>query len=142
LNIKYIRATCIQLNQFYKENHDKARAKPTDIMFAAINKNNHICSVLRLLPYSNFLFLRSVLTTPDCRGKGIASNLILHTLHEMKHQFISTSIFTLPTPLAQTLYQRLGFTFVEQDQIPNELLSSYRRLNHSSRKSMVMVIIL
>ena len=74
--MQFTRATCLQLNRFYKENHDKARAKPSDLMFAATDESGQLCAVLRLLPYSHFLFLRSVFTLPDMRGQGIAGELI------------------------------------------------------------------
>ena len=146
--MQYLPASCQQLNQFYKQNKDKARAKPQDFMYAAINDKGQICAVLRLLRYdtsyntsyeisdATFLFLRSVLTASDHRGQGIASNLILHALKQ--HDEIPT--YTLPTPLAIPLYQRLGFEAVINTEIPAPLLASYRRFRQRDKDSRVMVI--
>lgn len=142
--MQYLPTSCQQLNQFYKQNKDKARAKPQDFMYAAINDEGKTCAVLRLLPYGTsndthddpFLFLRSVLTSSGHRGQGIASNLILYALKQ--HGDMPT--FTLPTPLAIPLYQRLGFKAVINAEIPAPLLASYRRFRHGDKDSRVMVI--
>ncbi len=141
--MQYLPASCQQLNQFYKQNKDKARAKPQDFMYAAINDEGETCAVLRLLRYDTsydishdtFLFLRSVLTASDHRGQGIASNLILHAL---KHYEVP--IYTLPTPLAISLYLRLGFEPIITKDIPAPLLASYRRFRHGDKGARVMVI--
>lgn len=145
--MQYLPASCQQLNQFYKQNKDKARAKPQDFMYAAINDEGETCAVLRLLrydisydtsydiSYDTFLFLRSVLTASDHRGQGIASNLILHAL---KHYEVP--IYTLPTPLAASLYLRLGFEPIITKDIPAPLLASYRRFRHGDKGARVMVI--
>lgn len=149
--MQYLPASCQQLNQFYKQNKDKARAKPQDFMYAAINDEGETCAVLRLLKYDisddtnydisddisddTFLFLRSVLTARDHRGQGIASNLILHAL---KHYEVP--IYTLPTSLATSLYLRLGFEPIITKDIPAPLLASYRRFRHGDKGARVMAI--
>ncbi|OUS40938.1 hypothetical protein A9R00_03470 [Oleispira antarctica] len=133
--MQYTLADCQQLNQFYKKNRDKARAKPEDLMYAAINEEDQICAVLRLLPYDGFLFLRSVLTAKEFRGQGIAASLIHYA---MKKQ--NALIYTLPTSLAVSLYLRLGFQFVEKENIPAQLLASYRRFRQSNNGPEAMVI--
>mgnify|MGYP006145340669 FL=1 len=149
--MQYLPASCQQLNQFYKQNKDKARAKPQDFMYAAINDEGETCAVLRLLKYDisddtnydisddisddTFLFLRSVLTASDHRGQGIASHLILHAL---KHYEVP--IYTLPTPLATSLYLRLGFEPIITKDIPAPLLASYRRFRHGDKGARVMAI--
>mgnify|MGYP001222349923 CR=1 FL=1 len=135
LSMNYREATCQQLNQFYKQNRDKARAKPQDIMCAAINDDGKVCAVLRLLSYDTFLFLRSVLTANEYRGQGIASELTRYALKQ--HACIT---YTLPTPLAVSLYQRLGFTTVPKQEIPEQLSASYRRFRQGNDGARVMVI--
>lgn len=135
--MQFINSNCAQLNRFYKENKDKARAKPSDLMFAAIDENQQVCAVLRLLPYTHFYFLRSVLTRPGYRGKGIASGLIEFAVTSL---ISPKPIYTLPTPLARPLYARLGFAPIEQSHIPAELLASYRRFRHVNNDSSVMVL--
>lgn len=138
--MKFTKSTCSQLNQFYKEHKDKARAKPDDLMFAAIDENQQVCAVLRLLPYAKFYFLRSVFTSPLFRGKGIASELIQYAVDALWEQAENAPIYTLPTPLAGPLYNRLGFAPIKQSHIPAELLASYRRFRHVNNDSSVMVI--
>lgn len=138
--MQFTNSTHAQLNRFYKENKDKARAKPNDLMFAAIDDNQKICSVLRLLPYSQFLFLRSVLTHPESRGKGIAAGLIQYAVDIQFKQSPDLAIYTLPTPLARPLYIRLGFIPINQVDIPPELLASYRRFRRTDNDSSVMVL--
>jgi GNAT superfamily N-acetyltransferase len=133
--MQYLFADCQQLNQFYKQNRDKARAKLEDLMYAAINEEGEICSVLRLLPYDGFLFLRSVLTTKESRGQGIASGLLEYALAQQ-----SGLIYTLPTPQALPLYQRLGFQTLSKHEIPAQLLASYRRFRQTDNGPTVMVI--
>lgn len=133
--MQYLASNCQQLNQFYKQNKDKARAKQQDLMYAAINSNNEVCAALRLLSYDNFLFLRSVLTAQDYRGQGIATELIHHTLAKQV-----LPIYTLPTPLAVPLYERLGFQTVSKPEIPEQLLATYRRFRQGNDGSRVMVI--
>lgn len=138
--MQFISSDCLQLNRFYKDNKNKARAKPGDLMFAALDEQQHTCSVLRLLPYKDFLFLRSVVTQPKQRGKGIASALIRHAIQIQANKSNTMPIYTLPTPLALPIYQRLGFQPVEASQVPAELFSSYRRFRQSHSGPTVMVI--
>ena len=133
--MQYTSSSCQQLNQFYKVHKDKARAKPSDLMYTATNKEGEICSVLRLLPYDDFLFLRSVLTAQESRGAGIASHLIKYAIQQHKEP-----IYTLPTPQALSLYQQLGFQLISTPDIPAQLLASYRRFRHSNNGPTVMVI--
>lgn len=133
--MQYLSSNCQQLNQFYKQHKDKARAKPEDLMYIAINEEGIICSVLRLLPYQGFLFLRSVLTAQQYRGSGIASDLIEHAIGQQ-----SDLIYTLPTEQALPLYQRLGFKALSKQEIPAQLLASYRRFRQYESGPTVMVI--
>lgn len=133
--MKFASHDCLQLNRFYKQNKDKARAKPSDLMYGAVDDDGQTCSVLRLLAYDEFLFLRSVLTAEEFRGHGVASTLIRYAINQQIQP-----IYTLPTPLALSLYQRLGFTPVNLADIPNELLASYRRFRQSTNGPTVMVI--
>jgi N-acetylglutamate synthase-like GNAT family acetyltransferase len=133
--MKFKKSDCVKLNQFYKRNKDKARAKPDDFMFAAITNNQEIVAVLRLLPYDGFLLLRSVLTSETHRGEGIGSQLIQRATANF-----SERIYTLPTPNAFSLYQRLGFINVVPAEIPAALLTSYRRIRHSANAATVMVL--
>lgn len=112
-------------------------------MFAAIDEYDQLCAVLRFLPYSNFLFLRSVFTKHSARGQGIARELIqfsINNLVQSPHTNESIIIYTLPTPRAQSLYLRIGFHPISQTQIPNELSASYRRFRQSNSESGVMVL--
>lgn len=135
---------CIQLNRFYKDNKDKARAKPSDLMYAVINKEENgvetVIAGMRLLPYNDFLFMRSVLTQTEFRGQGIASQLIRFAIEELNQQDKPLPIYTLPTLLAAPLYLKLGFSPVEQSQVPAQLLTSYRRFRQSADGSSVMVL--
>lgn len=140
--MKFISATSIQLNTFYKANNDKARAKPGDLMFAALDEHDQLCAVLRFLPYSDFLFLRSVFTQHSARGQGIAGALIQFSINHLARSSHNNTpiIYTLPTPRAQSLYLRIGFHPVSQPQIPNELSASYRRFRQTNSESGVMVL--
>lgn len=133
--MQYLSSDCQQLNQFYKQHKDKARAKPADLMYIAINEEGETCSVLRLLPYEGFLFLRSVLTAQQYRGSGIASGLIKHVIEQQ-----ADLIYTLPTQQALPLYHRLGFQALSEQEIPAQLLASYRRFRQSDPGPTVMVI--
>ena len=133
--MQYLSSDCQQLNQFYKQHKDKARAKPRDLMYIAINEEGEICSALRLLPYEGFLFLRSVLTAQQYRGSGIASGLIKHVIAQQ-----ADLIYTLPTQQALPLYHRLGFQALSEQEIPAQLLASYRRFRQSDPGPTVMVI--
>ena len=132
--MQFNQCDCLKLNQFYKRHKDKARAKPTDVMYAA-SDNDIIYSGLRLLSYSHYYFLRSVFTAPNARGQGIACQLLTHVIG--KH---SQPIYTLPTLEAVSLYKRLGFVEVDPIDIPVELLASYRRFRQAAKGPTVMVI--
>jgi N-acetylglutamate synthase-like GNAT family acetyltransferase len=133
--MQYTFTSCQQLNKFYKQNKDKARAKPQDLMYAAVNEDGNICAALRLLTYDDFLSLRSVLTANDYRNKGIASNLITHALEQQ-----TSLVYTLPTQAAVLLYQRLGFQTVSKQEIPAQLRPNHRRFQRFNKDSTIMVI--
>lgn len=132
--MQFNQCDCVKLNQFYKHYKDKARAKPSDVMYAASQHGTLYCG-LRLLRYSHYYFLRSVFTAPDVRGQGIASQLLAHIISQHPQP-----IYTLPTPAAVSLYQRLGFVDVNHEDIPAELLASYRRFRQTAKGPTVMVI--
>jgi GNAT superfamily N-acetyltransferase len=138
--MQFIISDCLQLNRFYKENKDKARAKPSDLMFVAQDEDEQVRAALRLLPYQGFLFLRSVLTQAEYRGQGLASELIEFVIQQQANSGVNLPIYTLPTPLAAPLYIRLGFKPIDRDEIPSELLASYRRFRQSDNGPTVMVI--
>jgi len=138
--MQFIISDCLQLNRFYKENKDKARAKPSDLMFVAHDEEEQVRAALRLLPYQGFLFLRSVLTQAEYRGQGLASELIEFVIQQQANSGVNLPIYTLPTPLAAPLYIRLGFKPIDRDEIPSELLASYRRFRQSDNGPTVMVI--
>ena len=122
--MQLVSSDCLRLNKFYKEHKDKARAKASDVIFAAIGSGSSpetTYAALRLLPYANFLFLRSVFTHPHYRGQGIAAQLIHHATNTIFKQSPELAIYTLPTPKALSLYQRLGFKPVTAVNIPAEL---------------------
>ncbi|MGK0248165.1 MAG: N-acetylglutamate synthase-like GNAT family acetyltransferase [Oleispira sp.] len=133
--MQYTVTSCQQLNQFYKQNKDKARARPQDLMYAAFNKDGGMCAALRLLTYDDVLFLRSVLTANDYRNKGIASNLIKHAIEQQ-----SCLVYTLPTQSALSLYLRLGFQTVSKQEFPAQLLANHRRFQRFNNDSTIMVI--
>jgi N-acetylglutamate synthase-like GNAT family acetyltransferase len=133
--MQYTTSHCQQLNQFYKQNKDKARARPQDLMYVAVNEDGVICAALRLLTYDDFLFLRSVLTANDYRHKGIASNLIKYAIEQQ-----SCLVYTLPTQPAVSLYLRLGFQTVSKQEFPAQLLANHRRAQRFNNDSMIMVI--
>jgi len=133
-DMQFKKSDYLKLNQFYKQHKDKARAKPTDAIHVAM-EGDVIHAGLRLLSYGDYLFLRSVFTAPTTRGRGVASKLLSHTISEY-----SQPIYTLPTLAAFGLYQRLGFKAVAVEDIPAELVTSYRRFRQSSPASTVMVI--
>lgn len=137
-NLQFEQCDCIKLNQFYKQYRDKARAKPTDLIFVAFEAEV-IRSGLRLLPYDDYLFLRSVFTSPAERGQGTASKLITYAINAAIREY-SQPIYTLPTPAAMGLYERLGFKAVAVSDIPLELVASYRRFRQSTNGPTVMVI--
>ncbi len=137
--MQFISSDCLQLNKFYKENKNKARAKPSDLLFAALD-DDIICAALRLIPYDTFFFLRSVLTHPNYRGQGIAAQLIQHAVASTVKQSGALTIYTLPTPKAVSLYQRLGFKVVDTAEVPLPLQASYKRFRHANNDSRVMVL--
>ena len=132
--MQFKECSCLQLNQFYKQHKDKARAKATDVIYVAIEKEV-IHTGLRLLRYDEYFFLRSVFTAPKFRGQGIASALLSEVIKGCSHP-----IYTLPTAEAVGLYQRLGFKDVATCDIPAGLSASYRRFRQSSKGPTVMVI--
>ena len=71
----------------------------------------------------------------EYRGQGIAYSLIEYAIKQQ-----TCPIYTLPTPQALPLYQRLNFHSVPPSEIPNELLTSYRRFRQSKDGPTVMVI--
>lgn len=133
-NMQFKKSDCLKLNQFYKQNKEKSRAKPTDSIYVAI-EGDDIHAGLRLLSYGDYYFLRSVFTAPGIRGQGIASKLLAHAISQF-----TQPIYTLPTLNAVGLYQRLGFKAVNSKDIPAGLSSSYRRFRQASQDPTVMVI--
>lgn len=133
-SIQFKKGDCVTLNRFYKRHKDKARAKSSDSIYIA-QQGDTVYAGLRLLGYGNFYFLRGVLTAPNARGQGVASQLINHAIREC-----SAPIYTLPLPTAVGLYQRLGFRPIDGPDIPIELSASYRRFRQTTNGPTVMVI--
>ena len=123
-----------EANAFYKSQKDPARAKPSDQIFVA-EYDKKIVAACRLLEYSDFKLIRSMLTQADFRQQGIARSLLTLLLNHTQGPIIA-----IPTPIAKNLYISAGFNTLEPSEIPQQLINSYRRVRQASEDAPVMVI--
>lgn len=105
-------------------------------MYGAFEAEEMIAAV-RLLRYQDFHLVRSLLVHPQWRRQGIGAGLMQCLMSD-----ISGRLIAIPTPVARNLYQQLGFQPLPMDQIPAQLLNSYRRVRQSDQGAPVMAITL
>lgn len=131
-------ATVEELNRFYKSMAEKSRAAPSDQLFSA-RKGDSTIAVVRLLQYESFILIRSLYVDPDQRCSGIGTRLMSQVLSNIK-QTDSQMVIAIPTPVAITLYQKLGFSPLKPEAIPQQLQSAYRRVRRADQGAPVMAI--
>ena len=132
-------ASAAQANDFYKMMGEKSRASPSDFLLAAFRDDQAI-AVVRALPYDQFVLIRSLFVTPEFRQCGVASKLMGAVLLDLKQSGLPQQVIAIATQVAIPLYQKLGFTILCADAIPQQLRASYRRVRQGDQVAPVMAI--
>lgn len=122
------------INRFYKMNRDSGRAKPGDFLYAA-KQDDQILSALIIRSYNEFFLMRSLFTASNQRRGGIASGLVRYAL-----QHHDGNVLAIPTPEAFSFYQHCGFRVLPAEEIPIELVNTYRRVRQTGNGAPVMAI--
>lgn len=109
------------LNKFYRSHGSAMRTSSGAALWVA--REVGIVAVLNLRPVSGGQWLTGLLVAPEQRGKGLATQLMAHALHQADSP---TWLFCHPE--LASLYQRNGFN--ETEDLPaslEEKLLRYQR---------------
>lgn len=109
------------LNKFYRSHGSAMRTSSGAAFWVA--REGEIAAVLNLRPVSGGQWLTGLLVAPEQRGKGLATQLLAHALHQADNP---TWLFCHPE--LASLYRRSGFS--ETAELPaslEEKLLRYQR---------------
>ena len=124
-----------QVNRFYKQCRDKARAKPGETVVVAV-RNGQWIAALRLLPKpQDNVCLRSLCVAPAMRGQGTATALLHHVFNPSFHQICYCYAISHLT----ALYTSVGFITPELTTLPGFIRQPYIRYVNRGQKLTVMI---
>lgn len=131
------------INHFYRSQKHKGSASADETVFVALPSNfdeahidadkQDIQAAVRLVPYDNYFWLRSLYVREELRAKGIGSKLM-----QTVHSHMDATIFCFPYTHLEAFYKALGYEIVEIDQLPNSLQQLYQRYQRKSDNILAM----
>lgn len=105
-------------------------------------ESSEIIAATRVLPYQDFLLLRNMLVNPEYRDQGIATQLLNYTILQLADTVKGRqqTLIAIPTTIATNLYKKCGFKPLDNDNIPEQLRSTYRKhcRHHPDTKVMAL----
>jgi|TARA_B110000008_G_scaffold118174_1_gene120822 predicted GNAT family N-acyltransferase len=126
-----IRASVAEANALYKAADYSGRAGPNDTLLGI--RQDQLISVARMMDYDDCYLVRHVCTLPEHRGKGLGSELC-------RALMLSTDkpLYLFPLPKLIRFYQRIGFSFCSESELPSSLMSVWKQSKKNIPQSQPM----
>lgn len=112
------------VNHFYKKQKHKGSASGNERVFI-IEHDDNIIAAVRLVPYDNYYWLRSLYVEQSKQGQSLGSELL-----SFVHQHIHQTIYCFPYLHLEHFYQKAGYELMSEEQMPqaiHQLFTRYQR---------------
>lgn len=130
LTIKELEAIKLPLvNKFYKDHYPSGKAKKNETIYVAYYQLE-IAATVRFRNVERYRLLTGMLVAPNCRGKGIAHDL-LNYCHE---NVLKETDYCFSYQHLTELYRSHGFTSLQPDDLPSQLQQLFIRYSNSGKK--------
>ncbi len=120
------------VNQFYKKQKHKGSASGDERVFI-IEHDNDIVAAVRLVPFDDYYWLRSLYVEKTRQGQSLGSQLLAYV-----HEHIHHTIFCFPYLHLDHFYQQAEYVLVTPDNLPQNLEQLYQRYNRKGRGILAM----
>jgi N-acetylglutamate synthase-like GNAT family acetyltransferase len=121
-------------NKFYREVNARGKARGGDVIWVARDiSTSAIVAVARLAPVKNDRLLTGVYVAAQYRQQGIASQLINSLIHQQPN------CYTFALTHLTEFYLRLGFTLVDDGDLPCELAQRFNAYRQQGRNILAMI---
>jgi ribosomal protein S18 acetylase RimI-like enzyme len=77
--------------------------------------DGHEAGMLQITPRDGYVHLMNIRVAPEHQGRGIGTRLISDVLHDAQANGLSVRLRVLKVNPARSLYERLGFAVIEED---------------------------
>ncbi|MFD2158303.1 GNAT family N-acetyltransferase [Rubritalea tangerina] len=81
-----------------------------------IKHNSEDIGMLKVQRHDDFIYLADILIKPEFQNRGLGTSLILELISEAKQKNIPLKLRVLRVNPVRSLYDRLGFTVVAEDE--------------------------
>ena len=109
------------VNQFYRRQKHKGSASGDDRVFV-IEHDSQILAAVRLVPYEEYYWLRSLYVEQTLQGKKLGSQLLAYLDHH-----ITQPIYCFPYLHLDHFYQQAGYQLIGADKMQQSILQLYTR---------------
>ena len=125
------KASVTEANALYKAADYSGRAGPTDTLLGIYQDT--LISVARMIDYDDCYLIRHVCTLPEHRGKGLGSELCRALMLS-----VDKPLYLFPLPKLIRFYQRIGFSFCSDSELPPSLRPVWKQSKKKNPQSQPM----
>lgn len=130
------------VNKFYKSQKHKGSASADERVFVVQQNGqmdgqntsqSNIIAAVRLVPYEDYYWLRSLYVEKSLQGNNIGSQLLLFV-----NQNIQQTIHCFPYAHLKVFYQQCNYSLTELNDLPQALQQLYQRYSIKSDGFLIM----
>lgn len=124
------------VNKFYRSQKHKGSASGDEQVFVAWDTSeteNTLIGAVRLVPYEDYFWLRSLYIHEDLRGHGLGHEL----LRTVQNQ-ITLPIHCFPYGHLNSFYSKAGYVDTPKPELPQSLQQLYDRYSNKDESLLIM----
>ena len=121
------------VNQFYRKQKHKGSASGDERVFI-IEYDNAIIGALRLVPYPDYYWLRSLYIEQNLQGQSLGSQLLAFV-----STHITLAVYCFPYLHLDHFYQQAGYQLISDGDMPHNIQSLFTRYNRKGQGILAMM---
>ncbi|WP_039913322.1 GNAT family N-acetyltransferase [Cellvibrio mixtus] len=122
------------VDRFYRSHGYKVKCAASERVFALADSTGDFIAAARLVPQaSGHYWLRNLLVSPQWRGRGLASGLMM----DCKPHLAPLGCYCFALPHLTEFYRRLGFD-INPVHCPADILANYQKYRSRGRDWVLM----
>lgn len=122
------------VNQFYRSQKHKGSASGEEQVFI-IELDDKIVGAVRLVPYPDYFWLRSLQIEASLKGQRLGSRLLAYV-----HKQIDQPIYCFPFTHLDHFYTQAGYQHVKENNLPESIAHLFARYSRKGQGILAMGI--